>query len=162
MLGSVVFLFHLGDLLEKVFVLRFQVRLHALQLHAFGNQFGDDFIGLGTLVVQFRLGGVQFLFGGLQIRLFRFQFRLGLGHGLGGFIQLLQAAVIGSGDLLDHAHTVQKIREAVGLKQDLPIAKSPFFLHGADTDPVFLVQLIVMCLGIVQFILLICDQHAEG
>ena len=109
MLGVIILLLHLGNLLEKVFILRFQVRLHALQLDTLGDELRNDLVGLGTLVVQLCLGGIQLFLGGFQVRLFRLQLSLGLGNRLGGLVQLLQAAIVRSGDFLNHAHAVQKV-----------------------------------------------------
>ena len=162
MLGGGVFLFHLGNLVQQVLVLRFQLFLQPLDFLGLLQQLGDNAVCLFPLGVQLCLGGIQLLLGALQLCLFRFQLLLGLGHGLGGLVQGLQAAGIRGGDFFNHAHSVQQIGEAVGLEEDLPIAQGALLLHGADTGFVFFVQRIIVFLGRVQLVLLVRNQNAIG
>ena len=160
MLGGGVFLLHLGNLVQQVLVLRFQFLLQALDLLGLFQQLGNDAVCLFPLGIQFRLGSVQLFLGAFQIGLFRLQLLPGLLNSLGRLVQCLQAAIVRCCDLLDHAHSVQQVGEAVGFEEDLPIAQGSLFLHSTDSGLIFLVQRIILFLGRIQLILLVRDQYA--
>ena len=162
MLGGVVFLFHLGDLLQQILIFGFQFILQSLNLLPLGDQLSNNAVSLFPLGVQLGLGRVEFFLGLLQIRLFRCQLFLRCGYGLCSLVQSLQTAVIRGGDLFNHTHSVQQVREAVGLEEDLPIAQGSLFLHGADSGFVFFVQIVVVFLCCVQFVLLVRNQNTVG
>ena len=98
----------------------------------------------------------------LQQLLFALQRLLRLDHRIGGLVHLVQAALIGSGDLLNHIQPVQQIRKAAGLEQHRPIGKTAVFLHGADALLVLLAQGIEAIARLLILVLFIRDKHGIG
>ena len=77
---------------------------------------------------------------------------------LGNLIQLRQHCLVVGCNLRNFVNGVQQIRKAVGPEEDRPIGDFTTLLHGADTNPVLLIELGLPGLGIVQFLLLFCNQ----
>ena len=127
-----------------------------------GDQFRQQFLGLQTLGVQGILGIVQFTLGDLQFCLLRFQFILGDGDLLRCGTHLCQTALVSGGDLLDHVQPVHQVGKAAGLEEHGPVGNGTVFFHGADALLVLLSQVGHLLAGIVQFILLVCNQQRIG
>ncbi len=105
---------------------------------------------------------VQLLAGLLECLQLLLQQLLGLRDHFGSCAQLVQAALVSSGNFLNNAQPVQQIGKTARLEQHVPIGKGPILLHSADAVLVFFVQLVKQCLRLIQLCLLIGDQDSIG
>ena len=162
LLRRVELYFHGGDLLQERIFLLLAFLFQRLKIVGLLQQLLQQCLGFFLLRVHFRLRVIQILLGVFQLDLFRFQLVLGFLHLVGGVAQLLQAALVGGGDLLHHVQPVQQVREAVGLEDDFPVGYLALFLHGADAVFVFLIQGFQTVFRRVQLVLLVRNEQVIG
>ena len=149
-----------GDLGQQFIFCQFPVRMELIQILTDNHKVSQQLVSLCVLFIQNLLGFLQLGTGFLQLRFFGFQILLGLHYFLRHTVHFIQTALVGSRNLIDHGHTVQKIGEAVGLENHGPIGQLALFLHGSDPLPVLLGQLIQTGLCFLQLCLLIGNEEA--
>ena len=162
LLRRVELYFHGGDLLQERIFLLLAFLFQRLEIVGLLQQLLEQRLRFLIFLVHFRLRVIQILLGVFQLDLFRFQLGLGFLHLVGGVAQLLQAALVGGGDLLHHVQPVQQVREAVGLEDDFPVGYLALFLHGADAVFVFLIQRFQTVFRRVQLVLLVRNEQVIG
>ena len=151
-----------GNFLHQFILESFGLIHEHFKLSTLSDELSQHLVCFLTLHFQFCFRGIQL---GADHFLSLFLHReliLGFTDSVCSLAQLIQTALVSFRNFVHHGQTVQQVGETVCLENNCPVGNAALFLHGADAFLILAAQLIKALLGVVQFVLLVCNQQIEG